>query len=180
MRLFTLIAILLLSLPMFGQFKVTSTKTTPLCGQPECEEEAKLQDSLNQISRIAQKSIDKDVKSDKPLRFNDYLDESDLIAYAPKKESKPAFQLVKSKAYFLESLNIVFFIPESYVSTIESITTPFARKTTPTNNGVGGTWIITEYQNSPSYFDNLTLPFRSNTTDLIHTPIQNDFFSLGH
>lgn len=179
MRLFTLIAILLLSLPVFGQFKVTS-KTTPLCGQPECEEEARLQDSLNQVNRIAQKSIDEDINSDKPLRFNDYLDETDLVTHTAPKESKPAFQLVKSKAYFLESLNIVFFIPESYFPKIESITTPFSRMKKSTASSYEGAWTATESQYSSSYFENLTLPFRTNTTEMIHTPIHNDFFSLGH
>lgn len=178
MRLFIILAISLLSVPVFGQFKITSSATTPLCGQPECEEEAKLQDSLSQISKIAQESSDA-VKLDKPLKFEDYIDETDLVAYAIKEESKPAFQLIKSKAYFLESLNIVFFIPESYASKIESITTPFARTKESTSSTSEGAW-TTENYTTNAYFYNLSLPFRTHTTEMIHTPMQDDFFSIGH
>ena len=63
-------------------------------------------------------------------------------------------------------LNIVFFIPESYASKIESITTPFARTEESTSSTSGGTW-TTESYTANAYFYNLALPFRTHVTEMI-------------
>lgn len=192
MRLFSLIALVLLAVPVFGQFKITDTPTTPLCDQPECEEEAKLQDSLEQVKLLAVQNVPKqskstlkattkNKKSDAPQRMEDYMDETDLLAYAAMEESKAArnnsFQFGNSAAYFLESINLVFFIPKSTVKRVESITTPFLRCNL---NACDDIWINESKGLLNLYLDNLTIPLRTYGSEMIHQETYGEFISLGH
>ncbi len=189
MRLFTLIALVLLAVPVFGQFKITATPTTPLCDRPECEDEARLQDSLNQVkllvvkklpkpSKSIEKVATKGKKSDIPERMEDYMDETDLLAYAAMEDNKAArvnsFEFGNSEAYFLESINLVFFIPKPQVKRVDSITTPFLRCSLA---AFGDMW-MNQQDVFNLYSDNITIPFKRHNPEIIHQG-HDDLISLG-